>query len=92
MNCWSCAKELPAPPWYRGDECPHCAASLHVCKQCGHYSPGKNNECDEPQADFVADKERDNFCDWFTPGSPSTGAADADKQKTLAALEALFKK
>ncbi len=75
----------------RRDECPKCRADLHSCKNCQHYDRAAYNECKEPQADRVQEKDRSNFCDYFTPRSG--GPSAADKQKDLrAAAEALFKK
>lgn len=74
----------------RRDECPKCHADVHVCKNCKNYDPNAYNECREPQADIVKDRERANFCDYFSPGG---GGPAIDKAKDLlAAAEALFKK
>ena len=75
----------------RRDECFKCHADLHVCKNCLHYDPKAYNECREPQADVVKEKDRANFCDYFTPGSGGKGAGPS-KQDLLSAAEALFKK
>jgi hypothetical protein len=91
LQCFSCHKEVPLLGNVgRRDECPFCHADMHVCKNCQHYDPKAYNECKEPQADRVVEKERSNFCDYFSPGSGS-GAEDA-KKDLLAAAEALFKK
>jgi hypothetical protein len=74
----------------RRDECPKCSADLHVCKNCAFYDKTAYNECREPSADVVLEKDRANFCDFFQPGS---GAKVVDKKADLlAAAEALFKK
>ena len=91
MNCRACGRPLPAPPWFRRDECPHCGESLHSCVYCFFFAPGHHNECREPMADRVTEKERSNFCDYFKPGTPG-GSAEAPKGATLSSLEALFKK
>lgn len=80
--CFSCQKELA----YKGevvgrrDECPHCHADLHVCKNCQHYDSRAYNECREPTADVVKEKDRSNFCDYFAPAldraSQTTKAED----------------
>lgn len=72
-------------------ECSHCRADLHVCKNCTFYDPKAYNECRETSADVVREKERANFCDFF---SPRQGAASVDDQKNAqrTAAEALFKK
>lgn len=48
------------------------------------------NECKEPAADRVVDKEKNNFCEFYQPGSGGEQQSAADKAK--AAAEALFKK
>jgi hypothetical protein len=75
----------------RRDECPFCRADVHVCKNCMHFDPKAYNECNEPQADRVLEKERANFCDYFTPGN-GTISATKSKDDLMNAAEALFKK
>lgn len=58
---------------------------------CTHYEPARYNECTEPVADRVVDKEKGNFCDYFKPGSRANSGQDA-KSAALKAAEALFKK
>jgi hypothetical protein len=91
LSCFHCHKEIPLLGTVgRRDECPFCRADMHVCKNCLHYDPKAYNECHEPQADRVVEKERSNFCDYFTPGTGSDPASK--KQDLLSAAEALFKK
>ncbi|MNY63470.1 hypothetical protein D3C86_2004350 [compost metagenome] len=91
LFCFSCKKELSfSGNIGRREECPHCRADVHVCKNCNFYDPKAYNECREPSADVVREKDRANFCDYFTP---STGVPAEDKAAALrAAAEALFKK
>ena len=73
------------------EECQHCRADLHICMTCGFYDAGAYNECREPTAERVTDKERANHCEYFLPALDTDAgntAADAAKQ----ALESLFKK
>ena len=65
MICWKCRKETGIEKPVRGDECPLCHADLHVCKVCEFYESGAHNDCRETSAEFVGDKERRNFCDYF---------------------------
>ena len=67
MICWKCKKEISIEKPVRGDECPLCHADLHVCKACDFYESGAHNDCRESSAEFVNDKERANFCDYFRP-------------------------
>ncbi len=95
MNCPLCGAKLDVPlPIGRRDICPSCKADLHTCRCCTHYERGAHNDCREPQADRVVDKEASNFCDYFqlTPKAGSAAAGPSSKDKAKAALEALFKK
>ena len=67
-NCSHCFKELPhqaEEKISRNDVCPHCSADLRSCKMCMHYDPHSYNECREPIAERVVDKDKANFCDFF---------------------------
>lgn len=92
LHCFNCNKEIPVTGTIgRRDECPGCHADLHVCKNCEFYDPKAYNECREPQADVVKEKDRANFCDYFSPRKGQSGGVD--KAAALrAAAEALFKK
>ncbi len=78
----------------RREECPSCGSDVHVCKNCQHYDPKIYNECREPQAEVVREKDRSNFCDFFVPGGPGNGQNSAKDRaaELLAQAEALFKK
>ncbi len=73
------------------DACESCSADLHVCKNCRHHDTAAYNECREPNAERVSDRERANRCAYFSPGS-GTGAADGTQDSARAALDAVFKK
>jgi hypothetical protein len=92
LNCWHCGATLEAVPLPIGrrEECSHCAASLHVCRQCHFFDRSANRMCHEPMADEVTDKELANFCDYFRPRAGLAGAVDPEAAKSRARLEALF--
>lgn len=73
-------------------ECPTCHAELHSCHNCRSYSPGRNNDCDEPSAERVVDKERRNRCEWFRPMAAVSSAVADPAASARAAAEALFRK
>ena len=80
MICWKCHKDTNIEKPVRGDECPFCHADLHVCKACEFYDSGSHNDCRESSAEFVSDKERGNFCDYFRASTKGvTGAGGIDK-------------
>jgi ribosome-binding protein aMBF1 (putative translation factor) len=92
ITCFNCSTVMgfPGLPGRR-DECQKCGADVHVCRNCRHFDRSAYNECRETSADVVREKDRSNFCDFFTPGSGAGSATD--KQKELkSAAEALFKK
>lgn len=92
LVCWSCRKPtvLDDKP-SRSDVCPHCRNDLRSCKNCAFYDVTAHHECREPTAEWVADKERGNFCGmWQAFGAQRD--EDADVASAKAKLEALFKK
>lgn len=92
LICFKCSQEMTFSgiPGRR-EECPQCRSDVHVCKNCEHYDPKVYNECRETSADVVREKDRANFCDYFSPRKGGTGTID--KAAALrAAAEALFKK
>ncbi len=92
LYCFNCNKEIQVPGIVgRRDECPQCHADVHVCKNCEFYDPKIYNECREPLADSVKERDRANFCDYFSPRNGE--GSGVDKAAALrAAAEALFKK
>jgi hypothetical protein len=92
ITCFQCGHTANLTmPVGRRDECVKCHADLHVCKDCQFYDRNAYNECREPSADPVQDKERANFCDYFQPSGGASSAQDRTKD-LMAAAEALFKK
>lgn len=93
LVCWKCGQsiaDLPLP-LSRTAECRACRAQLHVCRLCEFFDPHVANQCREPVADFVKEKERANFCDYFTPRPNAfqlraTGLASSSRGQ----LDALF--
>lgn len=50
----------------RSDSCPQCHADLRVCLNCARYNERAAQQCTEPRAEPVADKDRANYCEWFS--------------------------
>lgn len=57
---------------------------------CVHYDKSAYNECKEPVADRVLEKEKANFCDHYKINS--IGAQNNNTEDALAKAQALFKK
>lgn len=96
MRCHGCdavTEIAPGEPVGFRDECAGCGRDLHVCRNCAHHDPAAYNECREPQAERVNDRERANRCDWFRAGEGPDGSGAADPRgDAKAALDALFEK
>jgi len=90
-NCWNCGQSLTEIDYGREKTCDQCGKNTRACRNCEFYDPMADNECHEPQADRVVDKESGNFCDYFIAGAhkPQGGPAKKDLK---AAAEELFKK
>lgn len=96
--CWYCGLPITdEEPIGRSMRCLKCGKDLRVCKHCKFFLPGSRGDCRETNAEPQADKEKSNFCDWFsldakfrcetTGQSKEREKADASK----AAWENLFK-
>lgn len=81
----------------RDTECPSCGRDLHACVQCRHFDRSAHNMCRETQAEWVTDRDRRNFCDYFSINqNPAKGGATGGDTKDRAAsarskLDQLFK-
>ena len=65
--CWYCGSAIEeADPIGRSLRCPKCGKDLRVCRHCRFYLSGARGDCSESQAAPPQDKERANFCDWFS--------------------------
>lgn len=93
MNvCHKCKKEISEDFFVgRQTQCNYCGADLHCCLNCSFHDSGAYNDCREPQAERVLNKDRSNFCDFFRfrqAGKPIVTTDSNPKDK----LEELFKK
>jgi hypothetical protein len=89
-TCYRCGAPLAFDgPVGRRTACPECDFDLHCCLNCRHYDESAGNECREPHADRVVDKDRLNACELFQLGD---GAARRRRSSRAAkdALHALF--
>ena len=92
-SCYSCGREIEAKEGVgRRETCDGCGADLHCCRNCKFYDKTVYNECREPQAETVLEKEQSNFCDWFELGEGKASTARDEASEAKRRLEALFKK
>lgn len=93
MQCYNCHTqiEIDRKP-YRQETCAKCTAYLHCCRNCRFYDPMAHNQCREPQAEWVKDKEMANFCNFFEPNSEIKSTESTKREEALKKLDELFKK
>ncbi|MFT7260284.1 MAG: hypothetical protein ACI9MS_002149 [Glaciecola sp.] len=91
LTCWQCGNPLENVifPMSRREICAVCDADQHVCKMCKEFD-GRNS-CNEPIAEDVTDREKANFCDYFSPSGEVFLKTTKEKQQNAKAqLAALF--
>jgi hypothetical protein len=97
VMCWYCGSPVIDEVIGRSLRCTGCGKDLRACKNCRFFLPGAKGDCSEAKAEPVADKERGNFCDWFSL-DPKYRGQTAGRQKdrdraagARAAFDNLFK-
>jgi len=93
IQCWHCGVTLAGVllPLSRFEECSSCNSDLHTCRACKFYSATLTSTCNEDRADFVLEKEKANFCDFFTPNpSPFNELGKTKQEDARAKLAELF--
>lgn len=81
-KCHKCGAPVGREQVSRRDECEGCGADLRVCLNCTFYDEKRANQCFEPQAEKVKEKDRSNYCDYFRfreEGQKQEGKAEAEK-------------
>ena len=97
-HCYRCDHPLDLPAgenFSRKENCPHCHTDLHCCKMCLFYDPSSYNECKEPMAEKVLEKEKANFCDYFRSideAKLKDRTNKSDKNSLVDLANSLFKK
>ena len=92
IQCFNCEEQLNLTAnskVLKNDECPSCYADLHSCKMCNFYDIKSYNECRETNADRIVEKEKSNYCDYFTLGDHKR--SQDSNSDTLSAANSLFK-
>ncbi len=93
MQCFRCGETHDLASGERvgfRDACA-CGTDLHVCRNCHFYDASAYNQCREPNAERVSDRERANRCDYFQAGEGSAAGGEAGGA-AKDALDALFRK
>ena len=93
VKCYKCYNDLPfklESNVSRSEHCPKCFTDLRACKMCIFFDSKSYNECKEPTADRITEKEKANFCDHFKIGAAAN--AGKTKEDLLNMANTLFKK
>ena len=91
--CWQCGETLAEVmlPFSRRQVCDHCNADQHVCRMCHNFDLGVSGQCTEDRAEDITEKERANFCDYFSPNPQAySGQGASNRDQAKAKLDALF--
>jgi hypothetical protein len=94
--CHFCGTELKNPrEVYRNTTCTSCQKDLKICLNCRFYSPGAHWDCSETIDEPVRDKDRANFCTFFSfraaaPGTPPRSARADVHQQAKRKIDKLF--
>lgn len=93
--CHACSADLELEdPIGRSARCPRCGGDLRCCLNCRFHDISSYNDCAEPSAERVLEKDRANFCDYFSANSEAraSGTPSASASDGLSELEKLFRK
>jgi len=67
LLCWNCGKPTGITARVmRSDACTNCLADLRCCRGCRHFDPTRRFHCREPIETNIVNKEKANFCDFYS--------------------------
>lgn len=90
MICGFCHQKITETKIHIRDECPACGRDLHICLNCQFYDTNAHRQCRESIREPVQDKERANYCDFFSPSARDTVQGDSASD-AIKKLQDLFK-
>jgi hypothetical protein len=86
--CWYCGSPVTLPePVGRAARCGDCGKDLRCCMSCRFFLPG-SGDCRESGAEKPAERDRANFCDWFSLDSKYRGPTGGREREREAASSA----
>jgi len=90
--CYFCGSVLPETLEIgRSTACPSCGKDVKICLNCTFYAPGAHWDCRETISEPVREKERANFCDFFSPSTkPRKPQANGSATKAKKQFNSLF--
>ena len=92
-RCYFCHQELILEGRVMlKDSCPHCRRDLHACVQCRFHDRAYHNQCREPKAEMVRERDKMNLCDYFEFAGEKADSPDPAAEKARRKLDELFRK
>ena len=93
-HCWKCGTEykLPGGPG-RMECCSRCNSDLKVCLNCISYDARIAQQCRDPRAEPVAEKNMANYCEFFEMARReyvATATSNSREDKARDALKKLL--
>lgn len=82
-RCYKCRNSVTLEFVSRRDECQSCGSDLHICLNCIFLDETKANKCREPQAEYVKEKDRSNYCDYFKFKDDQQKKSDKETAESL---------
>jgi hypothetical protein len=91
LLCYRCHREISTNSAFL-ELCPYCSSAIHCCQNCLYYDEYSVNKCSESAADWVPDKQKANFCEFFEFTEPAMAKRPMEVDKAKAYWESLWKK
>ena len=68
VTCSACSASVELEgPVGRSARCARCGSDLRCCLNCRFHDLASYNDCAEPSAERILEKDRANYCDYFSP-------------------------
>lgn len=75
ISCWKCGETIERVGVDRvskRESCSKCDTDLHCCHNCRFFDPSVHNQCRETQAEWIKEKDKANYCDYFEPANSAS--------------------
>ncbi len=90
-SCFKCHHQWSLePPIGRQEQCPKCHSDVHSCLNCQYFDKNSHHECRESQAEWVHEKDKSNFCGYFTVLNSAKTALSNEASEAMSKLNQLF--
>ena len=92
MQCYQCGHEIIIKDEIsRNDVCDNCGMYVRCCMNCKLYDRFAYHQCLEPEAEWVNNKEKSNYCEYFSPSEKDIKMTISKSEAARQKLENMFK-